>query len=498
MRTELKKSIFRAAVFLAGGYFGLLVAAVVATGYLQYISKSRLATSYFRSSRNSLVTRDYRQAASILDTAVESGFSAVAFYDRRGEVVFALPDHSREAFLSRSFWSSTEEFEVRIGEAQSVEPIGRLRFSYYWAPPFLFVVSCWAVLLIPVIPIFSKIRKGIIERYNEDLRIAEALLIKKVTAQLAHDIRSPLAALETVSNSELEDIQSAQLLREAIERIRNIAEDFLIRERAGGVSAPRPERGVSDCLNALESLIAEKQLQFKETAFRFRHNGQPVRLKSSISDTEFRRMFSNLINNAAEAAESGEVEVVVSNLVFQVEIQVIDTGRGIPPEILSKLGQRGLSFDKGHVGNGLGVPHAFECIEMWGGQIRFSSAVGKGTTVKVNLPSDLIESKPPVVLVENDRLNIEVWNLSARRAAINLDCFSTVDAISSKLKTYSRETIFFLDADMGDDQPSGIEIARLIHDSGFPNVYLATGRAPSAFDDVHWLKGVVGKDPPWL
>ena len=67
-------------------------------------------------------------------------------------------------------------------------------------------------------------------------------------------------------------------------------------------------------------------------------------------------------------------------------IQTRDNGKGIPPDILTKLGNRGETHGKAG-GSGLGLYHARTTVESWGGRLRIESEVGKGTTVLVTLPA---------------------------------------------------------------------------------------------------------------
>lgn len=76
---------------------------------------------------------------------------------------------------------------------------------------------------------------------------------------------------------------------------------------------------------------------------------------------------SNIINNAVEAfADScGNVEVALLSIGDEVQLIVKDNGRGIPPEVLKKIGEKGVTHGKEGTtsGSGLGVYHARKTIE---------------------------------------------------------------------------------------------------------------------------------------
>jgi signal transduction histidine kinase len=93
----------------------------------------------------------------------------------------------------------------------------------------------------------------------------------------------------------------------------------------------------------------------------------------------------NLVTNAIEAtAPGGEVVVDVHAHARGAEIAVRDTGRGMPAEILRRLGTP--YFTTREDGTGLGVVHARAVIALHGGSLRYESEPGKGTTVLATLP----------------------------------------------------------------------------------------------------------------
>ena len=102
----------------------------------------------------------------------------------------------------------------------------------------------------------------------------------------------------------------------------------------------------------------------------------------------------------------------------KIFLVIKDNGKGIPPEILIKLGQRGETHGKAG-GSGLGLFHARTTAESWGGSLVITSELGKGTTVKIKLPKaeapdgfvsvlELVSGRPIVVL-DDDAAIHQVW-----------------------------------------------------------------------------------------
>jgi signal transduction histidine kinase len=69
-----------------------------------------------------------------------------------------------------------------------------------------------------------------------------------------------------------------------------------------------------------------------------------------------------------------------------VEIQIQDTGEGIPPEIQSKIFEPFFTTKKIGKGTGLGLSIVYEIIQKHDGVIRVESQVGKGTLFFITLP----------------------------------------------------------------------------------------------------------------
>ena len=93
----------------------------------------------------------------------------------------------------------------------------------------------------------------------------------------------------------------------------------------------------------------------------------------------------NLVGNAVEAtAQGGKVEVEIEEGDQGARIAVRDSGRGMPPEILDRLGTP--FFTTREEGTGLGVVTARAAFAQHGGSLVYSSEPGRGTTAVGTLP----------------------------------------------------------------------------------------------------------------
>jgi two-component system sensor histidine kinase/response regulator len=100
----------------------------------------------------------------------------------------------------------------------------------------------------------------------------------------------------------------------------------------------------------------------------------------------FVRVLGHLVQNACDAMPNGGVLRFTTDLVQNdVALRITDSGRGIHPELLSKLFQP-FSTNVQSAGTGLSLAIAKAVVEAHGGKISIASVPDKGTTVDIRLP----------------------------------------------------------------------------------------------------------------
>lgn len=228
------------------------------------------------------------------------------------------------------------------------------------------------------------------QKLREEQRSLEQ--IRRVQAQVAHDIRSPLAALNVAVGKLQEGVPegSRHLLRSAADRIKVIANDLLDKNRP----AQQDQRGMelpvtsSPLSRLIDEVVSEKRLQYASSRIKIDaiEDKQSYGLFIAVNEGELKRVLSNLIDNAVEASISlSHVTIRTVTEDQHVLLTVSDTGKGVPVEILPRLGEQGFTHDKPR-GSGLGLHHARSFIEQCSGTLTIRSEVGTGTTVEIKLP----------------------------------------------------------------------------------------------------------------
>ena len=203
----------------------------------------------------------------------------------------------------------------------------------------------------------------------------------KLRRQVIHDIKSPLSALNMLSESI--DDSKKDLIKKIITRIESIANSL----NSFGEPLETPSIPL-----LMKDLIYEKKLEYQNNDhINLSLEVQSSHIFSSISPELFKRCLSNIINNSYEALPGkGHINIKLSQKDNKISIIISDNGKGISKENLKKVCDYGVSIGKPH-GTGLGLAHAKECIESWGGTLKIKSTLHKGTSVFVELP---IAQKP--------------------------------------------------------------------------------------------------------
>jgi signal transduction histidine kinase len=330
---------------------------------------------------------------------------------------------------------------------------------------------------------------------NESLKVVELnsqlekeKLFSSISAQVSHDIRSPLSALTMVSRS-LQDIPEEKrlLIRNASQRINDIANQLLMKSKQTNDNSESPNGFDTNRVELLSGivdvLVSEKRIQYRDKLgiSIVAELQESYGLFASVNPTELKRVLSNLINNSVEAFDqsSGVIHVGINQSSDEVCLYVKDNGKGIPPHILEKLGQAEISHGKEGTesGNGLGVYHAIKTIESFGGKLLIDSSIGKGTTITINFkkaqtPSWFVEklrlAKDQYFVCIDDDVSIhQIWierleSLKAKNHGIKLINLSSAEALANWLNSVSKDqinnSIFLVDYELLGQSLTGLDL----------------------------------------
>jgi signal transduction histidine kinase len=223
---------------------------------------------------------------------------------------------------------------------------------------------------------------------EERLSEAEAQLrrLQSVGAKVAHELKNPLAAIKGLCQlvARTPDGERTQerltVVASEISRMETILAEYLSFSRP--LEDIRPESldvaALSrDVIDVLAGRADQAGVTLSLEGGATRAQGDPRRLKEALI---------NLVANAIEATPNGgAVMLRVRNGGHDVVVEVEDTGRGITPDDLKRLGTS--FFTTRPNGTGLGVVLAQGVIAQHGGSLGYVSTVGRGTVATIKLPT---------------------------------------------------------------------------------------------------------------
>ncbi len=221
-------------------------------------------------------------------------------------------------------------------------------------------------------------------------------LRREFTANVSHELKTPLTAISGIAEimrggmvkpEDIEDF-AGDIYQEA-QRLIALVEDIIrlsrLDEGEGGL-----EREDVDLLKLSDQVVHRLEPAARKQDVALKVTGRSVKVHGVASVLE--EMLYNLCDNAIKYNKpGGRVTVTVDYLGQDAQVQVEDTGIGIPQEDQSRVFERFYRVDKSHSkeigGTGLGLSIVKHGAALHDGQVRLESTPGKGTKVTLVMPT---------------------------------------------------------------------------------------------------------------
>jgi len=241
------------------------------------------------------------------------------------------------------------------------------------------------------------------QAYEEEKRRAEALaeLDQAKTAffsNVSHEFRTPLTLMlgpiaDILAKPEDGVLPENRMLLSVVQRngqrllkLVNTLLDF------ARIEAGRTQAAFE--LTDLSSMTADLASNFRSACdragIRLRVDCPPLGELAYVDREMWEKIILNLISNAFKFTFEGEIGVHVRVADKHFEIEISDTGTGIPAEALPRMFERFHRVDgargRSHEGSGIGLALVHELVKLHGGTISVASVLGQGTTFTVRLP----------------------------------------------------------------------------------------------------------------
>ncbi len=227
------------------------------------------------------------------------------------------------------------------------------------------------------------------------VRTEKLRALGEMASGVAHDFNNVLASI----------LGRAQLLLERVEDVK-LRQWLMVIERAA-MDGARTVRRLQDFTGIRRdqpavavdlNQVVQQVLETTESIWRQdrRRGGVEIEVVTDLAEglpavagdpAELREAFTNLVLNAVDAMPgTGTLTLRTGTTDGQVEVEVRDTGTGIPEHIREKI------FDpffttKGPKGTGLGLSMAYGILQRHNGRITVESAEGRGTIFRLRFPA---------------------------------------------------------------------------------------------------------------
>ncbi|WP_456406930.1 sensor histidine kinase [Thiolapillus sp.] len=238
------------------------------------------------------------------------------------------------------------------------------------------------------------------EMLNQHQRLTA---LGEMAAGLAHQIRTPLASvllyLSQLDNSALNDAQRRKAVSRTRERLRHMEQ--MINNM---LAYARGDSGGHECfplgrvIDALEQLMEDElrqvggHMQISNSAPSVRIKGNPDALLGALT---------NLAMNALQACDTTPELLLSVSQDDQGRIQIVlkDNGVGIDAALQEKIFEP--FFTTRSSGTGLGLAVVKAVVQGHGGEMSIQSTPGKGTSIRISLPSANSENTLPASMVRH-------------------------------------------------------------------------------------------------
>jgi signal transduction histidine kinase len=237
------------------------------------------------------------------------------------------------------------------------------------------------------------------EAFNQmATRIEETVgALRKFASDAAHELKTPLTALITDLELIFEDMHTAQLDISTLERAQSQVQRLnrlmdglldLSRLESGQASGQRQPLDMVHLVENLSETFAA-QAEARSLSFELKLPSEPLTVMAN--ESQLRRALSNLLENALKfTPPDGSIWIRLASVANQVEIEIADSGIGIPAEDLDQVFQR---FHRSrnaaaYPGSGLGLAIVKAIIDAHNGQVWVKPAAPHGTRFVIHLPME--------------------------------------------------------------------------------------------------------------
>lgn len=293
--------------------------------------------------------------------------------------------------------ASVRQASLDSFQKQTAHSLNMLRFTLLGALALLLASGAWLSAVVYK-DMISPLKVQLVESRHLLERQEKLASLGMLAAGVAHEIRNPLTAIKAWLYLQQKHLQpgtpehdDAGLISKEINRLERIVKDVLQFARPSEpqfmvVPAEQPLREARGLMQpSLEKLKINLVL------------GEAVPARIRVDPEQIKQVLINLIQNAADSIGGNgtitlqarhEEKRLADQPTKVVILEVVDTGKGIPPEVEKRLFDP--FFTTKESGTGLGLAIAARIVERHHGALQYQTQADRGTTFGIILP--LVES----------------------------------------------------------------------------------------------------------
>ena len=249
---------------------------------------------------------------------------------------------------------------------------------------------------------------------------------RKLVDQLAHDLGSPLMTLSVLSQR-CQNVEEKErvMLRNVSSRIRDICGTLLSEYKPKEVYNSDDEQ-LTELLvsTALEEIVMDKKYEFQHLPIKFdceySHGSQFSFIRTDA--VAFKRMISNVVNNAVDAltGNAGQVTLKLDVTDSLVKVMIVDNGKGMLQSVIDKIiSQHSFTAGK-EQGHGIGLMQVHETLQRSNGTLSVDSNLNVGTAITLTFPqvqspywildSICVQPQDIIVILDDDTSIHSAWD----------------------------------------------------------------------------------------
>jgi signal transduction histidine kinase len=240
-----------------------------------------------------------------------------------------------------------------------------------------------------LLTLVNREHKRLVEAHERLAHTERISTLGRVAAQVAHEVRNPLAGLLLYSlhlRSKVEgelaasDLQTIDKIIETVNHLTSTTEQILNFARPVNLSP----RWID--LNAITTDVTHLlKAQIEANGIDLRMELSDENTTGMLDEASIRAALLNLMLNAIQAMpDRGSVVITTGCDLKTLWLAITDNGPGIAPERVKNIFEPFNTTKRG--GLGLGMPYAQKIVEQHQGKIFIQSQLGKGTEIRIELP----------------------------------------------------------------------------------------------------------------